>query len=255
MRYRTPGRWLRATLSPRYYRTLAAIVTRFERPTWVLASYLGLRAVSSPQSIAVRTPTGRVAFDVYSPDDVVTAVECFAKEDYGTLGEARCVVDVGSNIGISVLYFLTRHPHCRVHAFEPDPRNVERLRRNLRAFEGRYTLDAAAVGPDAGRAMFGRESTGRYGGLGLNFADRIEVEVRGAEAVMADILAREGTIDLLKLDIEGQEKPVLASLSPLTLSRIRCIAAEIDAPAPALSGFASAQRAGVVIYRNLSALG
>lgn len=254
MRYRTPARWLRAALSPRYYGTLATVLAHFERPAWILGRYLGLQTSGFPQTIAIRSAAGRAVFDVYSPDDVVTAIECFAKQDYATSGEARCVVDVGSNIGISVLYFLTQHPRCRVYAFEPDPRNVERLRRNLHAFENRYVLDAAAVGTCAGHAIFGREPTGRYGGLGRDFADRIQVEVRDAEAAIADILAREGTIDILKLDIEGQEKPVLAALSPKTLGRIRYIAAEVDAPAPPLPGFMITQRGGVAIYRNLSAL-
>ena len=69
---------------------------------------------------------------------------------------AQVVVDIGSNIGISALYFLTRNPDCRVWLYEPVPRNVERLRANLAGYEDRYTLREAAVAPAAGRAALRR---------------------------------------------------------------------------------------------------
>ncbi len=64
---------------------------------------------------------------------------------------ARVVVDIGSNIGISALYFLTRNPACRCWLYEPVPRNVERLRANLRRLRGPLRAHGGAVA-DAARA-------------------------------------------------------------------------------------------------------
>ena len=69
-----------------------------------------------------------------------TVNEVFCRQDYGADASIRAVVDVGSNIGISALYFLTRSPDCRAWLYEPVPRNVERLRGNLAGYEDRYAL-------------------------------------------------------------------------------------------------------------------
>ena len=53
---------------------------------------------------------------------------------------------------------------------EPYPPNIDRLRNNLRQFEGDYALHAIAVGEAGGEAEFGWEDTGRYGGIGIETA-------------------------------------------------------------------------------------
>lgn len=220
----------------------------FESPLWVLSRYIGLSRDGFPTTLTVRYRGSVVPFTVFTPDDLVTAIECFGKQDYASVEDARCVVDFGSNIGISVLYFLAQFPQCRVYAFEPDPKNVQRLRDNLSQHQDRYQLDVAAIGTAAGRARFGREPTGRYGGLGLDYPDQIEVDVREANQVLGDILARHGTIDLLKIDVEGQERSILDSLRADTLQRIRSIAVELSGEPPQLDGFAVHKQGGVVTY-------
>src|SRR5262245_917624 len=88
-----------------------------------------------PWRCAVRTPLGVVAPRTYSHHDVVTVTEVFCRHDYESPDDVRVVVDVGSNIGISALYFLTRNPHVRCHLYEPVGRNVARLRENLAGHE------------------------------------------------------------------------------------------------------------------------
>ena len=50
---------------------------------------------------------------------------------------ATSVIDIGPNIGISPLYFLTRShtTHCELH--EPDPNNLAKLLENLKGYEDR----------------------------------------------------------------------------------------------------------------------
>jgi FkbM family methyltransferase len=248
LRNRTFRRVLRASYSPIYYQAAWRALRTFTAPVWVLSRYLGLSRSGFPRRIIARCDGQRVSFTVYTPDDVVTAIECFCKQDYAAVSSARCVVDFGSNIGISVLYFLTHFPEARVYAYEPDPKNIERLRSNLTAYADRYELDPAAVGTGNGRARFGREPTGRYGGLGLDFPDQIEVEVRDANEILCKILALEGAIDLLKIDVEGQERAILLALSDTTLSGIRSIAVELSGTPPPLPGFRFGKQGGVVTY-------
>ena len=147
-------------------------------------------------------------------------------------------MDIGSNIGISALYFLTRNPTSRVYLFEPDPRNVERMRDNLRGYADRVEITQAAVGTEAGQALFEFEPTGRYGSLVQTAterqptADLLTVEVRRIDAVLERILEIEGHIDVLKIDTEGTETELVAALEPDQLERISSIYYETNEPTP-----------------------
>ena len=200
-----------------------------------------------PYRCEIRTPLGMVAPTLHSQHDMITVNEIFCREDYRVTDEAEVVVDVGSNIGISALYFLTRSERARAWLYEPVPRNVERLQENLSAFEGRWRLDAAAVADRDGEETFSIEPTGRYGGLGPGHAESIAVRVRHIDDVLREVLEEEGRIDVLKLDTEGVEGRTLASASPELLSRVGVIFAEDIAgeihPPP---GFRASRRASVL---------
>ena len=135
----------------------------------------------------------------------------------------RAVVDIGSNIGISALWFLTRNETSRCYLYEPVPANLERLRANLDGFEDRYELAEAAVADRAGTVSFGVEPTGRYGGVDLELDGSIEVDCLEINDVLAAILEREGRIDVLKLDTEGLELPTVQAIRPELLRRIDVI--------------------------------
>ena len=120
-----------------------------------------------PYKCRVRTPTGVVTPELFSSHDMSTVNEIFCREDYRAPASLTVAVDLGANIGISGLYFLTRNKTSRVYLFEPDPKNVARLRDNLAGYESRYRLEEVAVAARDGEATFGVESTGRYGTLRL----------------------------------------------------------------------------------------
>jgi FkbM family methyltransferase len=186
--------------------------------------------------VRVRTPLGIQTPTVYSHGDVCTVTEIFCRHDYRAGSEAEVVVDIGSNIGLSALYFLTRTPRSRCYLYEPVPSNVARLRANLAAFTDRWTLNEVAVADREGRLSFGVESTGRYGGLQAfqhqdflsrwNQASFTEVQCVHINAVLAEVLAREGRIDLLKIDTEGAELDTVAAIDPDYRRRIGVIYVE-----------------------------
>jgi len=176
-----------------------------------------------PYACRVRTPLGLVRPTLWSTHDVWTLVEIFCRLDYRAPASAEVVVDIGSNIGLSALYFLTRNDRCRCRLYEPDPRNVERLRTNLEAFTERWELDEAAVGPTSGRVRFGREPSGRYGAVGAETGDVIEVECLDVNDVLQQALAETPEIDVLKLDTEGLEEATVEAIRPELLARIELV--------------------------------
>lgn len=145
-----------------------------------------------PYNVSIRTPTGSVAARLYSHHDLLTVNEIFCRLDYPAGNSIRVVVDVGSNIGISALFFLSRNSFSKCYLFEPDPRNIERLKRNLTTFENRYVLHDKAVSHKKGKFEFGLESTGRYGGIGVKGEKTIIVDCLEINELIENVLSLKG---------------------------------------------------------------
>jgi len=113
------------------------------------------------------------------------------------------IVDGGSNMGISILGFRRDHPASRIIAFEPDPEIGGLLKANLKRnqAEQNVTVVNAGLGDADGMATFAAD--GSAGG-------RVEAQAAG-NSIRIERLStylRE-PVDFLKLNIEGQELPVL----------------------------------------------
>ena len=219
----------RSVLEPQQYAALVKMARVYPAAPRILKRYF-LGGGSYPYTCRVRTPTGTAEATLYSHHDVWTVNEVFCREDYRAGSEVRTVVDVGSNIGISALYFLTRGDVARCYLYEPVPRNVERLRLNLRRYEHRFVLHELAVADRNGQADFTVEPTGRYGGLNATGSKRIRVGCRRISAVLDDVLDAEGSIDILKLDTEGTERATVAAIEARQLARIGTILYETSEP-------------------------
>jgi len=118
------------------------------------------------------------------------------------LGRPPRVVDAGGNVGLFGSWLLARRPGAQLTSYEPEPGNAAVLEacaaRN--AALGDWTVVAAAVGTCDGTAGFA-------GGMGAmsRLCDDGPLEVAAV-----DLLPRLAGADLLKLDTEGGEWPVLA---------------------------------------------
>ena len=236
----------REAIRPSNWEALARMPWRYPHPLDGARRYF-TPGGAYPYRCEVRTPLGIVAPTLHSQHDMITVNEIFCREDYRVGAEAEVVVDVGSNIGISALYFLTRSETARIWLYEPVPANVERLRENLAAFEGRWRLEEVAVADRQGDEVFAIEPTGRYGGLGSGHAESIPVRVRHIDDVLREVLEVESRIDVLKLDTEGVEARTLAAASPELLSYVRVIFAEdIGGEIRPPAGFTASRRASVV---------
>ncbi|MGI8594485.1 MAG: FkbM family methyltransferase [Solirubrobacteraceae bacterium] len=215
---------------PGNYRALWRMLCLYPRWRENLGRYFFARG-RYPYRCEVRTPVGRVAPTLWSSHDMLTVNEVFCREDYRVDPAVRVVVDIGSNIGISALYFLTRNGSSRVWCYEPVPTNVSRLQMNLSGVSsGRFSVSEVAVAERAGTVSFGVEPTGRYGGIGVDTGMTIAVTCVAINDVLEGVLADESTIDLLKIDTEGSEVATVAAIRPDLLRRIRVIALETPQP-------------------------
>jgi FkbM family methyltransferase len=181
-----------------------------------------------PFEIKVRTPVGIVGIELHSYHDILTVNEIFCRHDYPAETDVRYVVDIGSNIGISAIFFLTRNSQSKCMLYEPDPRNAEKLKKNLVAFEDRYTLIESAVSDHSGKVEFGIESTGRYGGMNRQSQERIIVHCLHIEEALREALRAFPHIDVLKIDTEGEELKTFAAIDASLLQRIKRIYLEAN---------------------------
>jgi FkbM family methyltransferase len=147
-----------------------------------------------------------------------------------TLKSGMTVLDVGANIGyFSALASGLVGNSGQVHAFEPMPQNLSRLRQNLSVFRWAYP-HPCAVGDVTGTAeIYFNDSEAGWASL-LSSSD---LERRAAiDVIRLDDWARDhavNRIDFMKMDIEGGEFHALQGAQEM-LSRFRpIIVAELNA--------------------------
>jgi FkbM family methyltransferase len=124
----------------------------------------------------------------------------------------RHIVDLGANVGFSLLHWLHAAPGVQVVAYEPHPAHVAALRRNLALndWTSRVDVRQAAVGT--------RPATATLSDRGSSSS--LTPGAPGIEVPVVDLYADvNGPVDILKVDIEGAEyelldDPRLAELAP-----------------------------------------
>jgi FkbM family methyltransferase len=176
-----------------------------------------------PYQTGIKSPIGTINPTLYSYHDLLTVNEIFCRLDYLADTDVSVVVDIGSNIGISALYFLTRNETSRCYLYEPDPKNIEKLKKNLSGYEQRFRLTEVAISDESGVVEFGIEPTGRYGGIGVQTTESIQVKCLNINDILDKITAKESVIDILKIDTEGIEVKTVQAISRENLQHIKKI--------------------------------
>lgn len=220
-------RWLAQTACHRNtWAAVSNMLTHVEHPIGTLYEY-AFRRGRYPRAFTVRVPGRTLEIVAYSHADLLTISEVFFRHDYPLVPGDRTIVDIGANIGISALYFLTNASSSFVYCYEPLPENCRRLAKTLTGFAGRYVLHEEAVAETAGKREFTFEATGRYGGLrGLGGFDNVPsgtmtVPVTASGEIIESILRMHAEIDLVKVDTEGTEAEIIHGIDRAQLRRIR----------------------------------
>ena len=155
--------------------------------------------------------------------------------NYDFIKPPKIIVDAGAYTGLSAVYFATKYPEASVIAIEPDGANFDLLVRNtsdlanvrpvraaLWSNNGLIELTDPGKGDWAFRVTEIGETTNVKPRSGKGGGDQIPA------VTILDLINEYGLsyIDLLKLDIEGSEKEVLAG-SELWISHVGAICIEL----------------------------
>lgn len=134
--------------------------------------------------------------------------------------DPQVVVDLGSNIGLSILFFRLRFPGARIFGVEPDPAAFALLQRNVARYGGDVTVVQAAVGDHEGVATFWSAPGAVASSLFKTHdaQEPVEVPVRTLASLLAD--AGVTHVDVLKLVVEGSEFEALRSVDLATVDTL-----------------------------------
>jgi FkbM family methyltransferase len=155
--------------------------------------------------------------------DVWPLLEIFALGAYDfpmvDWNRIRTVVDCGAHVGGFSLWVGQRVP-CRIVAVEPNPLALALCERNFAAAGIDVSLVRKAVAGDRGPRRLGHASIPGISSISRRSSGRRSIDV---EAVtLQDLLSHGGmkSVDLMKMDVEGAEEEIFASVSTATLASI-----------------------------------
>jgi FkbM family methyltransferase len=213
---------VKALFQGQHYTAFLRSFLVYTNPFKQLKNYL-LSTGTYPSQITLKSGYENVHATLFGPHDLLTVNEIFCRHDYPCDKRPKFIVDIGSNIGISALYFLSRNPQTKMHLFEPNPSNLVKLRINLAGHDARVVIHEDAVADENAVLEFGIEETGRYGGLKSPTQEKIKVNCVHINDVLSKLLKENNVIDILKLDTEGSEIDTLNAISPQHLTQIENI--------------------------------
>jgi FkbM family methyltransferase len=129
------------------------------------------------------------------------------------LSEVKTIVDIGANIGAASVYFAMAYPEAQVYAFEPGTAPLSLLQQNAAPFRNVKVFPFGLHSRERTLSLFqGRNDSVESSVCSSTRTTGESEEIRLACA--PEFLAGQGIekIDVLKIDTEGCEVPILQSL-------------------------------------------
>jgi FkbM family methyltransferase len=144
--------------------------------------------------------------------------------------EVRIIVDIGANVGASVLFWKYLYPNSTIYAFEPEPLNFSMLKKNTENLSNVYIFNEALGDKSGSIEMIHSPDFANSGGWSIyqrgakGGEQRVSVPIK----ISGDRLTELGIedIDVLKVDTEGAEKMIIHGLGDL-LSRVGYLCGEL----------------------------
>lgn len=133
--------------------------------------------------------------------------ELFVDEVYAFKSNKKepLIVDCGSNIGLSIIFFKKLFPDAYLMGFEPDNEIFDALKKNLSIFNfSNVDIFQKAVWIDETPLLF--KKSGSLGGHLTKQTDENTIEI---QTVRLRSIIENKKIDFLKIDVEGAEYEII----------------------------------------------
>lgn len=135
-----------------------------------------------------------------------------------TSTDVNVVIDAGAFIGLTALKFASQYPNARIVAVEPNPYIVDYLRLNIEMnrLSDRVVIERAALASKSGQGVLfvpkdSPVNASLYKEYAVKYSDgdvsTVYVKLKTLDDIVRDY--RLNRVDVLKLDIEGEEANVV----------------------------------------------
>jgi FkbM family methyltransferase len=124
------------------------------------------------------------------------------------------IFDIGSNIGLSIIYFRHKYPEAKIFGFEPNPRAFVRLKEAVNKIKDVKVFNIAISDKNGEEKCFLHSKISSSSLLErVPGQECVIVETKTLDDVMEDLAM--DNIDLLKFDVEGSEARIFSSFRNL----------------------------------------
>jgi FkbM family methyltransferase len=191
--------------------------------------------VGSIRRLLFDLPSGNT--ELLVPDDGSVNycfVEVFQNQCYRPIPgvrDVKVIVDIGANVGLAAAYFRMVYRNASIVGFEPDDRAFTVLQHNAQLLGGCEVFPYGLSDHDRQSLLYLGDSPVNSTikrGLRPDHPTRT-IELRSAFSALSAHC--QGPIDILKIDTEGEELPILRSLAGVTLPRVQVIYLEFHSHA------------------------
>ena len=187
--------------------------------------------------IKIKYKRKNINIKIRTRHDINTIIGVFCRLDYKVPEYSEKFLDLGSNIGISLIYFLTRSPKGFCYAVEPNPENIIYLRENLKInylaervklYEG-VVLSINELDKKSSFKDFYIEKTGKFGSISPSNKKedkKINVKTFDINFLINELFKSSNSFNVIKIDTEGSENDIIRSIDQNNWNKINFLYAE-----------------------------
>lgn len=158
-------------------------------------------------------------FIFYPTDNSDLAIldEIFSKEEYkhSLPVSPEVIIDLGSNVGLSVIYFKLLYPKARIYSVEPDPITFRKLIKNVAQFDNIFCFNEAVADRTGQKEFYLYPGSSMSSSFTPRISDQLAISVSCRS--LDDFIEQEKIFkaDLIKFDIEGYEMAVFRNFKKI----------------------------------------
>jgi FkbM family methyltransferase len=145
---------------------------------------------------------------------LLTEIFCFKCYEIKKKIDPKLIIDAGSNKGAATIYFSIIYPQAKIDCFEPNEDILPILRKNLKLNKINSRIFPYAVSDKEKIVYFEKGENHQYSKLSIK---KTNYKVN---AITLNRLYKNKKIGILKLDVEGEEEKIIASLKKLNIKTI-----------------------------------
>jgi FkbM family methyltransferase len=190
----------------------------FVDPWGILTSYVFRRPYPGK---VVRLKRGGEIHIANQTEDIVTIVVVMVRDDYGPIVPGSVVLDIGANVGVFAMK-AAREGAASVYCIEPNPTTLAALRATVDSLprSSGVTIDDRAIWTRDGETLFmpAASSPAASASVASHGPSQIAVRTVALSTVFAALPEQ---VDVVKMDCEGAEYPVILNSEPEIWNRVR----------------------------------